>query len=30
MVFRGNCGHLEQLIAGVGEVVEEEIDIVPR
>ena len=30
VVFRGNCGHLEQLIAGVGEVVEEEMPIVPR
>ena len=29
-VFRGNCGHLEQLIAGVGEVVEEEVPVVPR
>ena len=29
VVFRGNCGHLEQLIAGVGEVVEEEMPIVP-
>ena len=29
-VFRGNCGHLEQLIAGVGEVVEEEVSVVPR
>ena len=28
-VFRGNCGHLEQVIAGVGEIVEEEVpDIV--
>ena len=26
-VFRGNCGHLEQVIAGVGEIVEEEIPI---
>ena len=30
VVFRGNCGHLEQLIAGVGEVVEEEMPNVPR
>ena len=30
VVFRGNCGHLEQLIAGVGELVEEEIPIEPR
>ena len=30
VVFRGNCGHLEQLIAGVGELVEEEMPIVPR
>ena len=30
VVFRGNCGHLEQLIAGVGEVVEEEVSVVPR
>ena len=30
VVFRGNCGHLEQLIAGVGEVVEEEVPVVPR
>ena len=29
-VFRGNCGHLEQVIAGVGEVVEEEVPAVPR
>ena len=29
-VFRGNCGHLEQVFAGVGEVVEEEVPIVPR
>ena len=29
-VFRGNCGHLEQVIAGVGEVVEEEVLVVPR
>ena len=29
-VFRGNCGHLEQVIAGVGEVVEEEVSVVPR
>ena len=29
-VFRGNCGHLEQVIAGVGEVVEEEVPVVPR
>ena len=29
VVFRGNCGHLEQLIAGVGEVVEE-VPVVPR
>ena len=28
-VFRGNCGHLEQVIAGVGEVVEE-VPVVPR
>ena len=28
-VFRGNCGHLEQVIAGVGEVVEEEVPVVP-
>ena len=30
VVFRGNCRHLEQLIAGVGEVAEEEMPIVPR
>ena len=30
VVFRGNCGHLEQLIAGVGELVMEERHIVPR
>ena len=30
VVFRGNCGHLEQVIAGVGEVVEEEVPDVPR
>ena len=30
VVFRGNCGHLEQVIAGVGEVVEEEVLVVPR
>ena len=30
VVFRGNCGHLEQLIACVGELVEEEMHIVPR
>ena len=29
-VFRGNCGHLEQVIAGMGEVVEEEVPVVPR
>ena len=29
-VFRGNCGHLEQVIAGVGEVVEEVVPVVPR
>ena len=29
VVFRGNCGHLEQVIAGVGEVVEE-VPVVPR
>ena len=29
-VFRGNCGQLEQVIAGVGEVVEEEVPVVPR
>ena len=29
-VFRGNCGHLEQVIVGVGEVVEEEVPVVPR
>ena len=29
-VFRGNCGHLEQVFAGVGEVVEEEVPVVPR
>ena len=29
-VFRGNCGHLEQVIAGVGEVVEEEVLPIPR
>ena len=28
-VFRGNCGHLEQLIAGLGELVEEEVPVVP-
>ena len=30
VVFRGNCGHLEQLIAGVGELVEEEVPVAPR
>ena len=30
VVFRGNCGHLEQLIAGVGELVDEEVSAVPR
>ena len=30
VVFQGNCGHLEQLIAGVGELVEEEVSVVPR
>ena len=30
VVFRGNCGHLEQVIAGVGELVEEEVPVVPR
>ena len=30
VVFRGNCGHLEQMIAGVGEVVEEEVPVVHR
>ena len=30
VVFRGNCGHLEQLIAGVGELVEEAVPVVPR
>ena len=30
VVFRSNCGHLEQVIAGVGEVVEEEVPVVPR
>ena len=30
VVFRGNRGHLEQVIAGVGEVVEEELPVVPR
>ena len=30
VVFRGNCGHLEQLIAGVGELVEEEVSVGPR
>ena len=30
VVFRGNCCHLEQVIAGVGEVVEEEVPVVPR
>ena len=29
-MFRGNCGHLEQVIAGVGEVFEEEVPVVPR
>ena len=29
-VFRGNCGHLEQVIVSVGEVVEEEVPVVPR
>ena len=29
-VFRGNCGHLEQVIGGVGEVVEEEVPVVPQ
>ena len=30
VVFRGNCGYLEQLIAAVGELVEEEVPVVPR
>ena len=30
VVFRGNCGHLEQVITGVGEVVEEEVPVVTR
>ena len=30
VVFRANCGHLVQLIAGVGQLVEEEMHIVPR
>ena len=30
VVFRSNCGHLEQVIASVGEVVEEEVPVVPR
>ena len=30
VVFRGNCGHLEQLIAGVGELFEEAVPVVPR
>ena len=30
VVFRRNCGHLEQLIAGVGELVEEAVSVVPR
>ena len=30
VAFRGNCGHLEQVIAGVGEVVEEKVPFVPR
>ena len=29
-VFRANCGHLEQVIAGVGEVVEEDVPVVPQ
>ena len=29
-VFRSNCGHLEQVITGVGEVVEEEVPVVPQ
>ena len=29
-MFRGNCGHLKQTIAGVGELVEEEVPVVPR
>ena len=28
VVFRGNCGHLVQVIAGLGEVVEE-VPVVP-
>ena len=27
-VFRGNCGHLEQVIADVGEVVEEDVPVI--
>ena len=30
VVFRGNCGRLEQLIEGVGEVVEEDVPTVPQ
>ena len=30
VVFRGNSGHLEQVISGVGEVVEVEVPVVPR
>ena len=29
-VFRGNCRHLEQVIEGVGEVVEGDVLVVPR
>ena len=29
-VFRGNCEHLQQVIAGVGEIVEEEVPVVPQ
>ena len=30
VVFRGECEQLEQLIEGVGEIVEEEVPVVPR
>ena len=30
VVIRANCEHLEQVIAGMGEIVEEEVPVVPR
>ena len=29
-MFRGECEQLEQLIEGVGEIIEEEVPVVPR